>query len=195
MERNSCKTKYVWVGFLSPRGDKMNQERWSFVFVNPHLSHIELQTSELNSPIPVHFSSLIPRMSTFTLVISYLTTSNLPWFMDLTFQVPMQYCSLQHRTLLLSAVTSTAGFCFCFGSIPSFFLELFLHWSPIAYWAPTDLGSSSFSILSFLPFHTVHGVLKARILKWFAIPFSSGPYSVRSLHHDPPILGCPTGMA
>jgi len=29
-----------------------------------------------------------------------------------------------------------------------------------------------------LPFHTVHGVLKARILKWFAIPFSSGPHSV-----------------
>ena len=24
---------------------------------------------------------------------------------------------------------------------------------------------------------TVHGVLKARILKWFAIPFSSGPHS------------------
>ena len=44
-----------------------------------------------------------------------------------------------------------------------------------------------------LPFHTVHGVLKARILKWFAIPFSSGPHSVRPLHHDPPILGGPTG--
>ena len=29
-----------------------------------------------------------------------------------------------------------------------------------------------------LPFHTVHGVLKERILKWFAIPFSSGPHSV-----------------
>ena len=72
----------------------------------------------------------------FTLAISCLTTSNLPWFMDLTFQVPMQYCSLQHRTLLLSPVTSTAGFYFCFGSIPSFFLELFLHWSPVAYWAP-----------------------------------------------------------
>ena len=28
-----------------------------------------------------------------------------------------------------------------------------------------------------MPFHTVHGVLKARILKWFAIPFSSGPHS------------------
>ena len=36
----------------------------------------------------------------------------------------------------------------------------------------------------FLPFHTVHGVLKARILKWFSIPFSSGPHSVRPLHHD-----------
>ena len=34
----------------------------------------------------------------FTLVIICLTTSNLPWFMDLTFQVPMQYCSLQHLT-------------------------------------------------------------------------------------------------
>ena len=83
--------------------------------------------SELNSPIPVHFSSLIPRMWTFTLAISCLTTSNLPWFMDLTFQVPMQYCSLQHWTLPLSPVTSTTGYCFCFGSIPSFFLELFLH--------------------------------------------------------------------
>ena len=40
-------------------------------------------------------------MSTFTLAISCLTTSNLTWFMYLTFQVPMQYCSLQHRTLLL----------------------------------------------------------------------------------------------
>ena len=60
--------------------------------------------------------------------------------MDLTFQVPMQYCFLQHRTLLLSPVTSTTGYCFCFGSILSFFPELFLHWSPVKYWAPTDLG-------------------------------------------------------
>ena len=85
-------------------------------------------------------------MLTFTLAISCLTTFNLPWFMDLTFQVPMQYCSLQHRALLLSPVTPTTGYCFCFGSIPSFFLELLLHWSPVAYWAPTDLGSSTVSI-------------------------------------------------
>ena len=99
----------------------------------------------------------------FTLAVSCLTTSNLPWFMDLTFQVPMQYCSLQHWTLLLPPVTSTAGYCFCFGSIPSFFLELFLHWSPVACWAPTYPGSSFLSILSFCLF-------KARILKWFADP-------------------------
>ena len=36
-----------------------------------------------------------------------------------------------------------------------------------------------------LPFQTVHGVLEARILKWFAIPYSSGPHSVRPLHHAP----------
>ena len=36
--------------------------------------------------------------------------------------------------------------------IPSFFLELFLHWSPVAYWAPTNLGSSPFIILSFCLF-------------------------------------------
>ena len=43
-------------------------------------------SSELNSPISVHFSSLTPKMLTFTLVISCLTTSNLPSLMDLTFQ-------------------------------------------------------------------------------------------------------------
>ena len=59
----------------------------------------------------------------------------------------MQYCSLQHQTLLPSPVTSTTGCCFCFGSISSFFLELFLHCSPVANWATTDLGSSSFSVL------------------------------------------------
>ena len=109
---------------------------------------VDIWSSELNSPIPAHLSSLISRMSMFTLVISYLTTSNLPWFMDLTFQVPMQYCFLPHQTLLPSPVLFTTECCFCFDSICSFFLELFLHWSPVTYWAPTDLGSSSFSVLS-----------------------------------------------
>ena len=43
-------------------------------------------------------------------------------------------------------------------------------------------------ILTLCPYHTIHGVLKARILKWFAIPFSSGPHFLRILHHDPFIL-------
>ena len=47
-----------------------------------------------------------------SLLPSHLTSSNLPWFMGQTFQIPMQYFSLQHRTLLLSPVTSTAGYCF-----------------------------------------------------------------------------------
>ena len=111
--------------------------------------------------------------------------------MDLTFQVPKQYCSLQHRTLLPSPVTSTTGYCFCFGSISSFFLELFLHSPPVAYWVPTNLGNPSFSVLYF-PFAYYSRVLKARILKWFTIPFSSGPHFVRTLHHDPSILGSST---
>ena len=110
-------------------------------------------------------------MSTFTFAISCLTTSNLPWFMDLTFQVPMQYCSLQHRALLLSPVTSTTGYCFCFGSIPSFILELFFHWSPVAYWAPTDLGSSSFIILLFCLFILFMGFPRQEY--WSGLPFPS----------------------
>ena len=110
-------------------------------------------------------------MLTLSLAISSLAISNLSSFINLTLQVPMQYCSLQHWTLLLSPVTSTTGSCFCFGSIPSFFLELFLHWSPVAYWAPIDPGSLSFSILSFLPSHTVLGVSRQEY--WSGLPFPS----------------------
>ena len=91
--------------------------------------------------------------------------------MDLTFQIPMQYCSLQHWALLLSPVTSTTGCCFCFGSISSFSLELFLHWSPVAYWAPADLGSSSFSVLSFCLFILFIGFSRQEY--WSGLPFPS----------------------
>ena len=110
-------------------------------------------------------------MSMFTLAISCLTTSNLPWNTDLTFQVPMQYCSLQHQTLLPSAVTSTTGCCLCFGSISSFFQELFPHWSPGAYWAPTDMGSLSFSVLSFWLFILFMGFSRQEY--WSGLPFPS----------------------
>ena len=48
-----------------------------------------------------------------------------------------------------------------------------------------------FSRCSFL----FHEVIKARILKWFAILFSSGPCFVRILHNDSSVLGGPTRMA
>ena len=38
-----------------------------------------------------HSHPLIPKVSVFTLAISCLTMSNLPWFTDLIFQVPVQY--------------------------------------------------------------------------------------------------------
>ena len=110
-------------------------------------------------------------MSMFTLAISCLITYNLPWFMDLTFQVPMQYCSSQHQTLLPSPVTSTTGCCFCFGSIsfilsgiipPLFSSSILDTYSP---------GEFIFQCHFFLPFHTVHGVLKERILSGLPFPF------------------------
>ena len=51
-------------------------------------------------------------------------------------------------------------------------------------------GEFPFQYPIILPFHTVHGVFKARILKWFAIPFSSGPHSV-DLSTMPARLGWP----
>ena len=80
-------------------------------------------SSELNSPIPVHFSSLILKMLMFILPISCLTTSNLLWFMYLMFQITMQYCSLQHWTLLSPPNISTTGCCFHFGSLRLFILS------------------------------------------------------------------------
>ena len=129
----------------------------------------------------------------FTLALSCWATFNLPWLVDLTFEVPMQFRSLQHWSLLPSPITSTTGHCFLFDSISSFFLELFFLWSPVAYWVPTDLGI--FQCPIFLPFHAVHGVLKVRILKWVAIPFCSGQRFVWTLLHDPSILGGLQGMA
>ena len=94
--------------------------------------------------------------------------------MDLTFQVPMQYCFLQHHTLLLSPVTSTTWVLFLL------WLHLFILSEVISSLICSNTlgaylpGEFLFQYPIILPFHTVHGVLKARILKWFAIPFSMG---------------------
>ena len=67
----------------------------------------------------------------------------------------MQYCSLQHWTLLLPPDTSTAECHFHFGPATSFFLQLLviaLYSSPVAYWTPSDLEGSSSGAISFCLF-------------------------------------------
>ena len=163
---------------LQHHSSKTSIHRCSSFFI-VQLSH-PYMSSELNLPIPIHFSSLIPKMLIFILAISYLTTSNLPWFMDLTFQVLMQYCSLQHQSLLSPPDTSTTEHCFCFGLTTSFFLELLviaLHSSPVAYWTSSDIGwVSSWGVISFYLFILFMGFLWQEY--WSGSPFPS------PVHHN-----------
>ena len=67
----------------------------------------------------------------------------------------MQYYSLQYRILLSSPDTSTIEHHFRFGPAASFFLEVLvivLYSSPVAYWTPSNLGGSTFSVISFCLF-------------------------------------------
>ena len=131
-------------------------------------------------------------MSTFTLAISCLTTSNLPWFMDLT--SPGSYAILFFIALGFTSITSHIHNWALF----LLWFSLFILWVAISLLFSSSIlstcwsGKFIFQCHIFLPFHTVHGVLKARILKWFAIPFLSGACFVRNLHHDPSVLGGPT---
>ena len=94
-------------------------------------------------------------MAVLNLAISCLAMSNLLWFMDLTFQIPVQYFSLQNWTLLSPPETSTTGYHFCFGSAFSFFIELLviaICSSPVAYWTPSNLGAHLPVSYLFCPF-------------------------------------------
>ena len=136
-------------------------------------------------PILVHFSSLIPKISKFALAISCVTTSNLPWLTYLTFQVPMQYCSLQQWTLLSSQDAIIAVHYFCFDSASSFLLELFLCSSSVAYWVPTNLGSSSFSVISFCLFILFMGFSRPKC--WSGLP---SPSPLDHILSDLPTMTC-----
>ena len=112
------------------------------------------------------------KMLMFTLAISCLPTSNLPRFMDLTFQVAMQYWFLQHWTLLPSLVTSLTGFFFFF-----FALALSLH----CFWSYFSTISSSIGHLPTWWVHLSVSYLFAFILfiafsrqeYWSGLPFPS----------------------
>ena len=109
-------------------------------------------------------------MSMFILTISCLTTFNLPWFMDPTFRF-LSNIALYSVGLYFHYQSYPQLCCFCLGSISSFFLALVLHWSPAACWAPTDLGSSSFSVLSFCLF--ILFMQFSRQEYWSGLPFLS----------------------
>ena len=127
-------------------------------------------------PIPIHFIWLIPKMLMFILTVSCLNTSSFLWFMDITFQIPMQYCSLQHLILLWAPDTSTTENCIHFGLAASFIqglLVILLLSFPGTYWIPSDLGDSSFGVISFWHFiqfmrflQQVYGVFCHPFLQW-----------------------------
>ena len=92
----------------------------------------------------------------------------------------------QYWTVFLLPVTSISGHCFRFGFILSFFLELFLYLCP--YWAPTNLGSSSFSVISFCLFMLFMGFSRQEY--WSGLPSPSPVDSVLSeLSTTPVCLG------
>ena len=109
-------------------------------------------------------------MLIFILTISCLTTANLPWFMDLTFQVPMQCCSSQHQIYhqthpQLSVISDFAqplhslwSYCSSPPLFPSSILDTFRP-GGLIFWCHTILA-----------FYRVHEVLTASILGWFADP-------------------------
>ena len=146
-------------------------------------------SSELNSPIPVHFNPLILKMLMFTLAVSYLTTSNLPWL------ILGSYTILLFTASDFTFSTRHIHNCVLFLLWLSLFipLELFLCSSLVATGNLLTWGVL-LSVSYLFPFHTVHGVIKARMLKWFAIPFSSRLCFVRTLHHEPSFLAGPTGF-
>ena len=76
-----------------------------------------------------------------------------------------------HPTIASSVAPFSSHLQSCLGSISSFFLKLFLHWSLVVYWAPTNLGSSSFNVLSFCLFILLMGFSRQEY--WSYLPFPS----------------------
>ena len=120
-------------------------------------------------------------------------TSHSPYGPD----IPGSYAILLFTALDLASITSRIHnwvlfFLWLHPFILSGVISLLISSSILVTYRP---GEFLFQYPIILPFPTVYGVLKARILKWFAIPFSSRSHYVRPLHHDPPVLGCPTGRS
>ena len=127
----------------------------------------------------------------FTLAISCLTTSSTLIHGP---NIPGSYAILFFTVSDFTSITSHIHNWTLF----SLWLHLFILSGVIStFFSCSILGTYQpeefiFQYHIFMPFHTVHRVLKERMLKWFAIPFSSGPRFVRTLHHDLSVLSGPT---
>ena len=108
-------------------------------------------------------------MSTFTLAISCLTISNLPCFMDLTFRL---LCNIALTASEFVSVTSHIHYWVLFLlCLHPFILSGVI--SPLissSVLGTHQTGEFLFHYSIIFPFHTVHGVFKARILKIFPFP-------------------------
>ena len=99
-------------------------------------------------------------------------------------------CSFEEFVREKVVFPSYSSAIFSWSSILSFFLELFLHWAPVVYWAPTNLGSSSFIILSFCLFLLFMGF--SRQIYQSGWPF---PSLVDHILSDLSTITCPSCVA
>ena len=83
----------------------------------------------------------------------------------------MQYHSLQLRTLLPSPVNIHNWVLFLLWLHLFIFSGVIYPSSPVAYWAPTNLGNSSFSVLYFCLFILFRGFSRQEY--WSGLPFPS----------------------
>ena len=133
-------------------------------------------------------------MLIFTLAISCSIMSNLPWFVNLIFQVPLQYCSFQLWTTLLPPDISTTECNFHFGPATSFFLELLVNCPPLFPSSILDTfqpgRGSSFGVICLSLFILFMGFSRQEY--WSGLPF---PPPVDHIVSELCTLTCPSWVA
>ena len=110
-------------------------------------------------------------MSMLTLAISCLTISNSPRFMDLAFQFLSDIVLYIIRLYFHHQTHPHLGIVSALAQPHSFLLELCLYSSPVAYWAPINLGSSTLSVISFCLFILFMDFLRQKC--WGGLPIPS----------------------
>ena len=132
---------------------------------------VDKRSSELNSPIHIQFSGFLKCWCSLLPSPAWLH----PFTLIRGPNIPASYAILFFTASFTTRHTHNwtsfllwPSLCILSGAISPLFSSSILDtYQP---------GGLIFCSHTFLPFHTVHGVLKERILEWFAIPFSSGPH-------------------